>query len=183
MLCPLLSSLSRLLSPSICMREAYFWQWDPETQFLPCRYPAASLTPRSICLSPSPRLSPCLHPLPISLCYLSYPVQHPSSWLAVRHCAAPLPFPWTPLSPSYPSGPSWFWAISFSLCWECLYCCLQCELFSPRHAALPPSLRWLLMSLFNRPFFPCASSLRFSHHRSLSGRTLPSNLLQLCCFH
>lgn len=30
------------LSSSICMMETYFWQWAPETQFLPCRYPAAS---------------------------------------------------------------------------------------------------------------------------------------------
>lgn len=40
---PLLSSLFLYhSSPSICMMETYFWQWAPETQFLPCRYPAAS---------------------------------------------------------------------------------------------------------------------------------------------
>lgn len=40
---PLLSSLFLYRSsPSICMMETYFWQWAPETQFLPCRYPAAS---------------------------------------------------------------------------------------------------------------------------------------------
>lgn len=83
MFCPLICSLSLPLffSPSICMIEAYFWQWAPETQFLPCRYPAASLTPRSICHFQSPCLFPCVHLLPISLCSLSCPVQHPSSWM------------------------------------------------------------------------------------------------------
>lgn len=36
---PLSSSIVPL---PLCMMETYFWQWAPETQFLPCRYPAAS---------------------------------------------------------------------------------------------------------------------------------------------
>lgn len=152
----MLASLFLFFTPSICMMETYFWQRAPDTQLLPCRYPAASVTPRSICLSPSPHLSPCLHLLPISPCSHSSLVQHRSFWLtdlwpglpALCRVQPPHPFPLLPPSPPYlpsipPTGPSSFWAISFALCGEGLANAV-CSVNHSHLAPLPPP-----------PLYPC----------------------------
>lgn len=164
---PLLSSLFLYRSsPSICMMETYFWQWAPETQFLPCRYPAASFI-----LHPSvPLLLPVYLPACIfypSPCATSCVLSNlcPPDWLfwgqGIVQSVVPSPFL------SLKTTVTTLTFCSIFILGNFLHpllgmspnavCSVNCS-----HLTLPsPSLSLLPMSQYDQAFFHCASCLVF----------------------